>query len=118
MTRLEHHNAHVRKEGVKGIMELVTHHDASELIPYLSKLVLAISPMTLDTDSPIRGTAVNCIQTLMTKVGNVEITLLSIIFIIYGNHDQCLSFAFYQFFNVFIFPNFLIPVGSKYATIF
>lgn len=69
MTRLEHHNAHVRKEGVKGIMELVTHHDASELIPYLSKLVLAISPMTLDTDSPIRGTAVNCIQALMTKLG-------------------------------------------------
>ncbi|XP_042883985.1 testis-expressed protein 10-like [Penaeus japonicus] len=69
VTRLEHHSAQVRKDGVKGIMELVTHHNASEIIPYLSKLILAISPMILDTDFSIRGTAVNCIQALITKLG-------------------------------------------------
>lgn len=73
MTRLNHHNAGVRKDGLAGVEQLMSKHGSTFVSDNLSELLKAIIPLTVTIEAEIRGKSFDLIHKVFQHVSIVAI---------------------------------------------
>lgn len=69
MTRLKHNNAAVKKDGLAGLLEIVTLNPTSVIKSHFSSILDSVSPLMLDISGSTRKAAVKLLSAMFSQVG-------------------------------------------------